>query len=51
MDPDPDPAFKVNLDSEPGLMAKNSRKENSGNFFLSFFDQKLQFTIYMSLPP
>ncbi len=54
MDPDPDPAFQVNpetdLDTDPdsyliriqGLMAKNWRKKYAQNFLYIFFDQKLQ---------
>ncbi len=38
-DKDADPAFQVNPDPDPGFWWKNT----SENFFISFFDQKLQF--------
>jgi hypothetical protein len=51
-DPDPDPAFQVNPDTDPdpdpiriqGFDDQKQKKKIKQNFFISYFDQKLQFT-------
>jgi hypothetical protein len=45
-DPDPDPAFQVHPDTnpDPGLDDQKLKKKIKPNIFLSFYDQKLQFT-------